>query len=133
MESIIGKVYYISSSESNLVYIGSTTATLNRRFQKHYSDLKRFLEDGSTSCSSFEILLLGDCDIELIEEIELEESNGMSACTFVGITSMFKLLVLIIALPLLSMLPCSANICSDGILASPATSFNNLVNGGLHL
>lgn len=72
-----GKIYKISSLNTDKIYIGSTIMELNKRMSKHKSDYKN-----KTSHSSKEILLYENCIIELIEEFscnskkELEKREG---------------------------------------------------------
>ena len=56
-----GKIYKIHSYQTDLVYYGSTTQALCRRFSKHKSDIKR------RNTSSKQILEYGDAMITLIE------------------------------------------------------------------
>ncbi len=67
---IIGRIYKITSSECEGVYIGSTTHQLKTRFSKHKSDYKRYLDGRSNTCyiTSFEIIKHADAKIELILE-----------------------------------------------------------------
>jgi len=57
----IYKIYKITSSQTDKVYIGSTKQTLNTRFSKHKYRL---------DCSSKSIIAFGDAEIELIEEVD---------------------------------------------------------------
>ncbi len=67
---IIGRIYKITSSECEGVYIGSTTQQLRTRFSKHKSDYKRYLDGRTNSCyiTSFDITKHSDAIIELIHE-----------------------------------------------------------------
>lgn len=58
----LGKIYAIRSHQTDQIYIGSTTETLCRRFDKHKSYIKE-----NRYCSSCEILKYPDAYIELIE------------------------------------------------------------------
>ncbi len=60
-----GYVYAIKSPHTDCVYIGSTTYSLNHRFNNHKSDYKRKIK----MCKASEIIDYGDAFIELIEEI----------------------------------------------------------------
>lgn len=53
-----GKIYKITSKQTDKIYIGSTTMTLQKRFNSH---------KGNKKCSSKSILEYDDCIIELIE------------------------------------------------------------------
>ena len=57
------RFYYIKSDKSDKVYVGSTTQPLNNRFYSHKSS------DGT---ASKEILGLGNAQIFLLEEVDLE-------------------------------------------------------------
>ena len=63
----LGKIYKITSSRTNKVYVGSTTRELKDRFREHKNDYKRYLNDKFHFISSFEIMIFQDCKIELIE------------------------------------------------------------------
>jgi hypothetical protein len=65
-----GKIYSIRShSRPDLIYIGSTTQALSKRFGKHkaYND-----------CSSKQIIDLGDSYIELVEEFKCENKEQLN-------------------------------------------------------
>jgi hypothetical protein len=66
-ELLSGKIYKISSPNTDMVYIGSTTMTLKRRFTKHISDWRNDRQN-----SSKHILEKGSAIIELLEEVEVE-------------------------------------------------------------
>ncbi len=72
MEKIysLGKVYKITSGNSDKVYIGSTTQKLKKRLIGHMADFKRYMQGEVINISSFEVLKEGDVKIELIEEFE---------------------------------------------------------------
>lgn len=65
------KIYKITTPHSTKCYVGKTTQTLNGRFSGHRSGFQQWL-DGRTMywCSSYGLLWLGDCSIELLEESE---------------------------------------------------------------
>ena len=75
-----GKIYLIWSPHTDKVYIGSTTFTLNARFNKHIHDIKY-----NQGCSSEEIINLGDAEIRLIhlcpsftkQELKFQEGRVM--------------------------------------------------------
>jgi glutamine synthetase type III len=58
-----GKIYKITSPNTDKIYIGSTIQSLHRRMIQHKSDTKK-----NRNISSSIILLEGDATIELIEE-----------------------------------------------------------------
>lgn len=62
------KIYKITSSQTNEIYIGSTCQTLNKRFSKHFS------ENDSTSKK---ITQYEDCKIELIENFPCKNDNEL--------------------------------------------------------
>lgn len=59
---MIGKIYYIGSSQTDEIYIGSTFLNLNRRLNLHRSNKKK--------CTSMRIIKFDDHYIELIEEYD---------------------------------------------------------------
>ena len=66
---MIGRVYIMRSGD--LVYIGSTTLSLNRRMYHHKSDAK--LGHNKSSRALFQTGL--PVTIELLEEVEIEDKN----------------------------------------------------------
>ena len=75
----MGKIYKITSFQTDLVYIGSTTKNyLCDRMSRHRYDFKNDVD-----CTSKEIIKYGDAKIELIklfpcnskDELEAEEAN----------------------------------------------------------
>ena len=77
MSGIIGRIYKITSNETNYIYIGSTTQQLNVRFQKHKVDYKRHSNNKFPYMSSFEIVKYTDAKIELIHEGLFEGRNDL--------------------------------------------------------
>jgi hypothetical protein len=66
-----GKIYKIIDNTNNNIYIGSTCAkTLKHRLNKHKSDYKRYLSNGSRYTTTYDILKNNDYKIELLEELE---------------------------------------------------------------
>ena len=65
---IIGRIYKITSSACDGVYIGSTTKQLNVRFSVHKSHYKIYLAGNMNYLTSFEVLKFVDAQIELIHE-----------------------------------------------------------------
>ena len=66
-----GKIYSIRShSRQDLVYIGSTTQALSKRFGKH--------KKPDNDCSSKQIIDLGDSYIELVEEFKCENKEQLN-------------------------------------------------------
>lgn len=62
------KIYKIVSKNSTMIYIGSTTATLEHRLAGHEDDLRRWHEGKRGYISSYKILSYGDYSIELLED-----------------------------------------------------------------
>ena len=77
-----GKIYIIKSYLTNMVYIGSTCSTLNRRMTFHKSAMKQWQRNNGGKTSSFDILEFNDAYIELVEEfpcenkVELDRKEG---------------------------------------------------------
>lgn len=74
-----GKIYKITSSNSQDIYVGSTAQKyLSSRFSIHLYDYKKYLKNEFPYMTVFDIIKLGNCKIELIElyncnnKIELE-------------------------------------------------------------
>ena len=69
-EIITGKIYALKSSQTDKIYIGSTTRKLKTRFNEHCSHHKRFLNNQEKyKTTSENILRYDDCYIELIKEV----------------------------------------------------------------
>lgn len=62
-----GKIYRITDLTSDKTYIGSTTKkTINIRLSYHKSDYKRYQNGRYGYCSSFDIIMNGNYEIELV-------------------------------------------------------------------
>jgi hypothetical protein len=61
------KIYKIWSPQTDKIYIGSTVKLLCRRMADHKSDYKAYLEGRQHFISSYKLIELSDCAIELIE------------------------------------------------------------------
>lgn len=72
---ITGRIYKITSPNTEQCYIGSTIQSLHRRFQKHISDWKS--KEKKRFFSSFFILENGDATIELLEEVQVESVRDL--------------------------------------------------------
>lgn len=70
-----GKVYCIRSHQTDKVYVGSTTVSLSRRFNKHKSKFKT----GIQFCTSKHILQYPDAYIELIEKCPCDSKDELHA------------------------------------------------------
>jgi hypothetical protein len=68
---MIGRIYKITSNQTNKVYYGSTIQTLSQRFNDH----KKTSRNGI--CSSRELMCYDDAIIELIEEIEFDDKKQL--------------------------------------------------------
>jgi predicted GIY-YIG superfamily endonuclease len=71
-----GRVYQITNEDETIRYVGSTTATLNRRFSQHKSAYKLWLAGKTNCCVIFHSFKEHGIDafaIELLEEIEITD------------------------------------------------------------
>ena len=73
-----GKIYKISSSENEEVYIGSTCETLNIRLSKHKANYKRYINNKHHYFSACDILKYDSCKIELLEEFKAIDKNDLN-------------------------------------------------------
>jgi len=77
-----GKIYKLTSSQTDKVYIGSTITSLNNRFSNHKSHYKSWLKSQMDKITSYDLLQYEDVKIELIKEFpcetkkELEKEEG---------------------------------------------------------
>ena len=71
------KIYKITSDQTNDIYIGSTTKSLNRRLSDHKYDYKRYLRGDYHYVTSFEISKYPDCKIELLELCNFETKEEL--------------------------------------------------------
>ena len=67
-QPILGRIYKITSSQTDACYIGSTAKTLTKRFSVHRRDYNRFLRGNYSYMTSFDILQYGDANLELVIE-----------------------------------------------------------------
>ena len=72
-----GRIYKITSLQTEKIYIGSTTTALNKRLSKHKSGYKRYQNGKYRNTSSYEIIKYPDAIIELIEEKEFKDKQDM--------------------------------------------------------
>ena len=73
-----GKIYCVKSEHTDKIYIGSTTQSLKSRFTSHKMHHKLFgCGKLPTRVSAFELLDLGDCYIELIEDYPCESRTEL--------------------------------------------------------
>tara|TARA_R110002153_G_scaffold131153_1_gene280097 strand:+ start:75 stop:512 length:438 start_codon:yes stop_codon:yes gene_type:complete len=61
-------IYKLTSSQTDLVYVGKTNQTLKRRFKNHKDDYNGWLEGRRDFRSSYFLTEYEDVKIELIEE-----------------------------------------------------------------
>jgi hypothetical protein len=78
-----GKIYKLTSSQTEKVYIGSTITSLDVRFTKHKSHYKSWINKTQMNkITSYDLLQYDDVKIELIKEFpcetkkELEKEEG---------------------------------------------------------
>jgi hypothetical protein len=50
---MIGRVYKITNSDESIVYVGSTTMPLSRRWSAHKKNFRRWIENKGSGCSIF--------------------------------------------------------------------------------
>ncbi|MBS1736174.1 MAG: hypothetical protein JSS98_06140 [Bacteroidetes bacterium] len=68
-----GKIYKLVSINTNKIYIGSTYSSLELRLIKHINNFRcRNNGKGQSNTTSFELLLLGDVEIQLLEEFDCQ-------------------------------------------------------------
>lgn len=67
------RIYKITSTQTDKVYIGSTKQTLERRLIGHKSEYKC----DTNRTKSVELLCYDDCQIELIEEVEYDDIKDL--------------------------------------------------------
>jgi len=69
------KIYKIVTPHSPKCYVGKTTYTLSARFTGHRTGYNQWLDGTAYWCSSYGLLWLGDCSIELLEETEDDQAE----------------------------------------------------------
>jgi hypothetical protein len=75
-----GKIYKITSINTDMVYIGSTTQLLCKRLAVHVSDYNRNLNGKcNKKLTSFEIIILEDYKIELVEKYPCNDKEELLA------------------------------------------------------
>ena len=78
--TITGRIYKITSAQTDNIYIGSTTKTLKQRLSTHKCDYKRYLKNKTHYKSGYDIVKFDDAIIELIEEKEFNDKYEMLLC-----------------------------------------------------
>ena len=74
---MIGQIYKITSSNTEKIYIGSTSKSLTERLRCHEYNYKAYQNGKTNNVKSFEILEKKNYKIELLEEIEYETKNEL--------------------------------------------------------
>jgi hypothetical protein len=74
-----GSIYSIRSHKTTDVYIGSTSQQLCKRMTDHRKSYKHYLKTNNNYYYAFDILKYDDAYIELIEEIEYENKQELTA------------------------------------------------------
>ena len=72
-----GKVYRIVCNENDLVYYGSTTQPLSKRFYEHKKNHKLYLEGKYGNVSSFEIVKYDSCKVILVEDCPCDRKEQL--------------------------------------------------------
>ena len=74
------KIYKIVSSQTDKVYIGSTTKTyLSQRMAEHRANYKKYSNEKFYYLTSFEIVKYDDAEIILIEAFSCETKDELHA------------------------------------------------------
>ena len=74
---MIGRIYKITSSNTDKIYIGSTSKNLTERLRKHENNYKIFKNGKYSYVKSFDILEKKDYKIQLLEKIEYETKTEL--------------------------------------------------------
>ena len=74
---MIGRIYKITSINTDKIYIGSTTKSLTARLRRHEIDYKAFQNGKQHFIKSYDILEKENYDIELLEEIEYDAKTEL--------------------------------------------------------
>lgn len=72
-----GKIYKITSPQSDKFYIGSTINDIRIRLSKHKNNYKNYLNGKYCYVSSFEVIKYDDCIIELLKEVKCESKTEL--------------------------------------------------------
>lgn len=76
---MIGYVYVIRSHQTDDVYYGSTTQMLCKRMASHRACYKCWLNETKNYVSSYDILKYDDAYIELVEQVNFENKQELTA------------------------------------------------------
>ena len=75
-----GKIYKLTSSNSDEIYIGSTVLYLCKRKAHHFEDYKKFINGSRSYMTSYKIIEAGgDIDICLLEEYNCKTKEELHA------------------------------------------------------
>jgi hypothetical protein len=74
----LGKIYKITSPQTNKVYVGSTVQSLKERLIKHRYDYNSYLNHKHNFVTSFEIIKFEDHKIELVEQYPCQTKKELS-------------------------------------------------------
>lgn len=76
----MAKIYKIISDSTNKIYVGCTTKKyLSQRMEHHRRQYKKWLNNESTRCTSFDIIQFPDAKIILIESCQCKDKDEMAA------------------------------------------------------
>ncbi len=74
----IGRIYKIVSPNTDKVYIGSTIRSLNKRFNNHMSEYRKYVDNTyKKHIRSFDVIACGDASIVLLHERVFEQKSDM--------------------------------------------------------
>lgn len=74
---ITGRIYKICSHQTNKIYVGSTTQSLQERFSGHKCHYKQYINNNGHYVTSFEIIKFDDAYICLIEEVVVTNKHEL--------------------------------------------------------
>eukprot|EP00952_Eustigmatos_sp_NYUAD-ZCMA_P012522 50293-Eustigmatos_ZCMA.PRE.1 len=74
---MIGRVYKMVCRVTGLVYVGSTTQTLEQRLAEHLKHYKRWQNGTYVYVTSYKVIENGKYDIVLLEEVEYETNDQL--------------------------------------------------------
>jgi hypothetical protein len=75
--TITGRIYKITSAQTDNVYVGSSTRTLHLRLKEHKNHFKSYKNGKANYCTSFEVIKYEDVAIQLLEEIEFDDRKEL--------------------------------------------------------
>ncbi len=74
---MIGRIYKLTSTQSNQCYIGSTTRSIYTRLTEHNYNYYQYKNGKYHYTSSYDIVKFDDAKIELLEEREFKDKKEM--------------------------------------------------------